>query len=63
MSYGVPPHQQYISHTVYRRGLKLQQPELQILRVGVAETIGVSRVLKVYWRPQLIIKISQLFKT
>ena len=33
------------------------------VRVGVAETNGILRVFKVYWRPQLILKISQLLKT
>ena len=33
------------------------------LRVGLAEKKVVLRVLKVYWRPQLILKISQLFET
>ena len=33
------------------------------LRVGVAEINGVLRILKVYRKPQLILKISQLFET
>ena len=34
-----------------------------LLRVGVADKSGVLRIFLVYWRPQLILKISQLFKT
>ena len=37
--------------------------EVDGLRVGIAERYGVLCVLKVYWRPQLIIKIRRLFKT
>ena len=33
------------------------------LRVGVADQNGALRVFKVYWRPQLILEIGQLFKT
>ena len=33
------------------------------LRDGVAEKNGVVRVFRVYWIPQLILRISQLFKT
>ena len=39
------------------------QPLWRALRFGLAEKSGILRVFKVYWRPQLILGISQLFKT
>ena len=45
---------------VCREGLTAHPPRQ---RVGLAEKSGVLHVFKVYWRPQLIIKIRRLFKT
>ena len=38
-------------------------PAEWILRVGEAEKLGFLCVFKVYWRPQLNLKFSKLFKT